>query len=232
MSPDTVEPDPFAGLPPGAPDADDGPVPTLLAASWEQAEARLYPTVLERPDLYQRIIRLVRATTDHLRLLGPGTSALVAASERGQELVAAVVEESGVPATALDLELLARAALAMRYRELRGEQAARRRLRRVEEGRAAGAGWIVVEESGDSTGDPFLPYSRLEVAPSSGRGLLVTTASDDEYRNVEHRIRRVRLDLRTGEVVDDPTGPGVITYPDAVARDAAAAQIRGRLGAS
>ena len=73
MSPDAVAPDPFAGLPPGAPDPDDGPVPTLLAASWEQAEARLYPAVLERPDLYQRIVRLVRATADHLRLLGPAT---------------------------------------------------------------------------------------------------------------------------------------------------------------
>ena len=71
--------DPFAGPPPGAPDPDDAPVPTLLAAAWEQAEARLYPAVLERPDLYQRIVRLVRATADHLRLLGLGTSTLVAA---------------------------------------------------------------------------------------------------------------------------------------------------------
>jgi hypothetical protein len=232
MSPDAVAPDPFAGPPPGAADPDDAPVPTMLAAAWEQAEARLYPAVLERPDLYQRIIRLVRATADHLRLLGSGTSALVAASERGPELVAAVVEDSGIPATELDLELLARAALAMRYRELRAEQVARRRLRLVEAGRADGEAWIVLEESGDSAGDPFLPYTRLEVATASGRGLLVTTASDEEYRTVEHRIRRVRLDPGTGEIVDDPTGPDVDTYPDAAARDAAAAQIRGRLGAS
>jgi hypothetical protein len=231
-SADAVDPDPFAGLPPGAPDPDDAPVPTLLAAAWEQAEARLYPTVLERPDLYQRIIRLVRATADHLRLLGPGTSALVAAAERGPELVAAVVGDSGIPATELDLALLARAALAMRYRELRTEQAARRRLRLVEEGRTAGTPWVVVEESGDPAGDPFLPYVRLEIATASNRGLLVTTTADDEYRNIEHQIRLVLLDRRTGEVVDDPTGPGVGTYPDATARDAAAAQIRGRLGAS
>ena len=76
MSRDALEPDPFAGLPPGAPDADDRPVPTLLAASWEQAEARLYPTVLEQPELYQRVVRLVRATADHLRLVGSGTSVI------------------------------------------------------------------------------------------------------------------------------------------------------------
>jgi hypothetical protein len=232
MSPDAVQPDPFAGPPPGAPDRDDGPVPTLLAASWEQAEARLYPTVLDRPDLYQRIIRLVRATADHLRLLGPGTGALVAAAARGPELVAAVVDDSGVPAAELDLELLARAALALRYRELRAEQSARRRLRRVEEGRASGVPWLVVEESGDAAGDPFLPYSRLEVAPATGRGLLITTAADDEYRNVEHEIRRVRVDPETGAVIEDPAEPGVLTCSDAATREAAAVQIRSRLGGS
>jgi hypothetical protein len=228
MNRDAVEPDPFAGLPPGAPDADDGPVPTLLAASWEQAEARLYPTVLERPELYQRIVRLVRSTADHLRLLGPGTSALVAAAERGPELVAAVVDDSGVSASGLDLELLARAAMALRYRELRGEQVARRRLRRLEEGRTAGEDWVVVEESGDPEGDPFRPYSRLEVAPATGRGQLLSAAPDEEYRGVTHSVRRVRLDRETGDVIDDPDDPGEVGYPDAAARDAAAAHLRSR----
>jgi hypothetical protein len=229
MSPDV---DPYAGLPPDAPDPDDGPVPTLLVSSWEQAEARLYPTVLERPDLYQRIVRLVRATADHLRLLGPGTSALVAAAQRGPELVAAVVDDSGIPATEVDLELLAQAALATRYRELRGEQAARRRLRRAEEGRAAGAAWVVVEESGDPAGDPYRPYSRLEVATTGGHALLLTTVPDDEYRAVTHHVHRVRVDPVTGELVDDHAEPGPSTHPDATTRDAAAADIRSRLTGS
>lgn len=227
MNPDAV--DPFAGPAPGAPDTDDGPVPTLLAASWQQAEARLYPSVLERPDLYQRIVRLVRATADHLRLLGPGTSALVAAAGRGPELVAAVVDDTGIPATELDLELVARAALAQRYRELRGEQTVRRRLRRIEEARAAGDTWVVVEETGDAAGDPFLPYTRFEVATATGRGLLVSASPDEEYRAVVHQIRRVRLDLTTGELADEHAGASLPTYPDAAARDAAAAAIRGHL---
>lgn len=228
MNRDPLEPDPFAGRPPGAPDADDGPVPTLLAASWEQAEARLYPTVLEQPELYQRIVRLVRATADHLRLLGSGTSALVAAAEHGPHLVAAVSDDSGVSPAGLDLELVARAAMAMRYREVRSEQALRRRLRRIAEGRAAGVGWVVVETSGDPEGDPFRPYARLEVAPATGFGLLVASAPDDEYRGVTHSIRTVRVDVDTGEVVEDPDDAGETTYPDAAARDAAAALLRSR----
>jgi hypothetical protein len=223
-----MTPDPFAGPPPGVPDPDDGPVPTLLAASWEQAEARLYPAVLERPDLYQRGIQLVRATADHLRLLGPGTSALVAAAERGPELVAAVADDTGSSVAELDLGLLARAAFALRYRELRGEQVVRRRLRCVEEAQAAGAGWVVVEESGDPAGDPFVPYARLEVSVTSGRGVLVTAEGDEEYRRVVHRLRRVRLDLATGDVADD-ADPDAGAYPDAAARDAAAAGLRARL---
>ena len=221
--------DPFAGPPPGAPDPDDGPVPALLVASWEQAEARLYPAVLERPDLYQRIVRLVRATADHLRLLGPGTSALVAAAERGSELVAAVADDNGISIFELDLTLVARAALALRYREVRAEQATRRRLRRVEEARASGATWVVVEETGAPEGDPFLPHARLEVATATGGGLLVTATPDDEYRGLVHQVRRVRLDLSTGELADQEAGADVATYPDAATRDAAASAARADL---
>jgi hypothetical protein len=228
MNPDA--PDPFAGPPPGTPDDDDGPVPTLLALSWQQAEALLYPAALEQPEVYQRVIRLVRGTADHLRLLGTGTSALAAAAERCPELVAAVVDESGVQPGDLDLGLLARAALALRYRELRGEQAARRRLRRVDEARQAGRAWVVVEETGASDGDPFVPYSRLEVEVGTGRALLVTAAPDDDYREVQHQVRPVRLDPATGEVLEDPAGPEATTHADAAARDAHAAQWRGEPG--
>ena len=227
MNPDAG--DPFAGPSPDAPDFDDAPVPALLAAAWEQAEARLYPAALERPDLYQRIVRLVRATADHLRLLGPGTSALVAAAERGPEVVAAVADNTGLPLVELDPELLARAALALRYRELRGEQVLRRRLRRFQAARAAGEPWVVLEESRFPVGDPFVPYSRLEAATATGSGLLVTAAPDDEYRIVLHQIRPIRLDPETGDVV---LCGDIRSYPDAAERDAAAAAIREDLARS
>ena len=50
--------------------SDDGPVPMQLAASWDQAEAKLYPAVTTRPDLYQRVLTVVRLTVDRLRALG------------------------------------------------------------------------------------------------------------------------------------------------------------------
>jgi hypothetical protein len=220
MNPDGDE------LPQTLPEIDDEPVPPALAAAWQQAETTAYTTVTERPDLYERVIHLVRRTADHLRLLGGGTGALVAAAERGPDLVAAVVGDSGISPGDMDLDVLARAALALRYREVRGEQAALRRLHRLAEGRAAGQAWVVAEEAGAPEGDPFLPYSRLEVETGTGRGILVTTMPDDEYRGVVHQVRAARLDLGTGAVEPDPQAPEVGTYPDATARDEAALRLR------
>ena len=219
-------PDPFAGRAPGAPDPDDGPAPTLLTAAWQQAETRLYPAVMDRPDLYQRIVRLVRLTADSLRPLGPGTTALVAAAGRGGALVAATADDAAIPTAELDLDLVAGAAVALRYRELRAEQAARRRLRRLAEGRAAGHDWVVVDETGEPDGDPFIPYSRLEVHTATGRALLVTATPDDEFRDVHHEVRPVRLDPETGEVTEDPAAPEPARFQDAEQRDAFAAAQR------
>jgi len=206
------------------PDADDAPVPPLVAASWQRAETLAYSTVTERPDLYQQVVRLVRLTADHLRLLGPGTSALLSAEQRGPELVAEVAEDSGIPVWDLDLDVVAGAAMALRYREVRGEQAARERLRRVAEGRSAGRAVVVLEESGDPEGDPFLPYTRLDVEVATGRAVLVTTLPDDDFGGVVHGVRAVQVDLETGSVRPDPDRPDVASYPDAAARDAAAAE--------
>jgi hypothetical protein len=208
------------------PAVDDEPVPPALLASWQQAETAAYSTVTERPDLYERVIQLVRRTADHLRLLGGGTSALVAAAERGPQLVAAVVDDTGISSGDMDPDVIARAALALRYREVRGEQAALRRLHRLAEGRSAGQAWVVVEETGSAEGDPFLPYSRIEVEASTGRAVLVTTLPDDDFRGVVHQVRALRLDLGTGAVAPEPRAPEVSTFPDARTRDTAALRYR------
>ena len=200
---------------------DDGPVPLQLASSWEQAEARLYPAVTTRPDLYQRVLTIVARTVEQLRGLGPSTGALLAASERGAELVADVMGEHGLSAHELDLDLLARAALAMRHREVAAEQAARRRLRLLAEGHRAGRRWVVLEERGDSDGDPFMPYQRLEVEVRTGRALLVTARGDDEFRTVLHGVEELRVDLTTGALEEAADGGGAPTsHPGRTEREA------------
>jgi hypothetical protein len=236
--PHQIADDPFAGAPEASRDpaiaggADDAPVPTLTAASWQQAEAQLYPAVTERPDLYQRIVLLVRGTVDRLRERGSTTSALLAAADRGAELVAEVVEERGLSAAELDLGLIARAALAMRYREVRGEQSLQRRLRLIAAAGHAGQSWVVVQEAGHAEGDPFLPYHRLEVEVATGRALLVSAAADDDFREVHHTVQVVQVDLDNGIVQEVQAGAPADTFPDAAAREAqvSAVKARGPLG--
>lgn len=206
---------------------DDGPVPVQVAASWDQAEAALYPAVTTRPDLYQRVLTIVRLTVDRLRALGPSTGALLSAAEQGPALVTEVMAEAGLPGFELDLDLVARAAFAMRHREVAAEQAARRRLRLVAQAHRAGQAWVVVEEQGFAEGDPFIPYTRLEVEVATGRALLVTARADADFRSVLHGVELLRLDLRTGSV-EEPVDGGAATamHPSAAAREAHVATLR------
>lgn len=208
---------------------DDGPVPLELASSWDQAEAKLYPAVTTRPDLYQRVLTVVRLTVERLRGLGPSTGALLAAAGQGPTVVAEVMAEAGLSAYELDLDLLARAALAMRHREVVGEQLARRRLRLLAEGHRAGRTWVVLEERGYAGGDPFVPYTRLEAEVGTGRALLVTTRADEDFRTVVHAVEELRVDLATG-ALDEPEGGSVASalLPDAADREAHVASLQGR----
>lgn len=199
---------------------DDDPVPMVLSSSWDQAEAKLYPAVTTRPDLYQRVLTVVARTVERLRGLGPSTGALLAAAERGPELVSDVMAENGLSAYELDLDLLARAALAMRHREVLAEQGARRRLRLIAQGRRSGQRWVVVEERGARDGDPFQPYQRVEVEVLTGRALLVTARGDDEFRTVLHAVEEVRVDLATGALTEAPgDGAASASHRTALARE-------------
>lgn len=225
MTESTGPAEPHAGSP-----LDDPPVPDRTAALWQQAEARLYPAVTTRPDLYQRVVTIVRLTVDRLRLLGSSTGALLAAAQRGADLVADVLADHGLSAYELDLELVGQAALAMRHREVAAEQAAGARLRTLATAHREGRLWVVLEERGYAGGDPFVPYTRLEVEVATGFGLLVTAAPDADYRGVEHAVEPVRLDLVTGAVdaVEDPRVPAT-SHPTATAREEHAAAVRERV---
>ena len=212
---------------------DDAAVPAATAASWQQGEARLFPAVMTRPDIYQRAVSLVRFTVDRLRELGPSTGVLLTADAQGGDLVAQVVEERGLSSFELDLALIAKAALAMRHREVLALQAAARRVRRLHEARSQGLRWVVLEEDGYSPGDPFVPYHRLEAEVATGRALLVTANADEEFRSTTHRVEPVHVDLESGQVDEARSSDVAATlHPDATAREEHAAAVRERLSAT
>ena len=68
---------------PAAPD-----IPRAVLRSWDQAEARLFPLVMARPDLYQRSMSMIGRLLGYLRQTCPDLPALLAAHQRGGDLVA------------------------------------------------------------------------------------------------------------------------------------------------
>src|SRR5215475_4957541 len=86
-------------------------VPAAVLRSWDQAEAKLFPLVMARPDVYERALRMITDLAARLRDTCPDVPALLAAYERGADLVTE-------PSPGIGPELVAAAACAMRYREI------------------------------------------------------------------------------------------------------------------
>ena len=196
-------------------------VPAEVLRSWDLAEARLFPLVMARPDLYERSVRLIGALAARLRQTCPDVPALLAEHGRG----AALAEEAGPDASALGVrpELIAAAACAMRYRELVTAGAAQRRLAALAHARDRSLAWAVVEESGDEARAPYIPYQRVEAHVASGRAIIISVEPDETLSRAIRRLDAGQLNLDTGALeAGDPLG----SYPDAVALDEALQRAR------
>jgi hypothetical protein len=216
-----------SGTCPGGLSPDEPDVPENTAASWRTAETQLFSALLSRPDLYQDVTVLVGLTVDRLRRLGPTTTALLEASARITELVHVVLEESGLRSAEIRSDVVGRAALALRHREVVGEQASARRRDLLAAARATGTAWVVLEEVGEWEGDPLVPYRRLEAEAATGRLLLVTATPDDDFRSSRHAVQELHVDLDTG-LVEQTRGDGQEPrwHPSAVDREARATTLR------
>jgi len=167
------------------------PVPAAVLRSWDQAEAKLFPLVMARPDAYERALRMIADLTARLRDTCPDVPALLAAHERGAGLVTE-------PAVGIGPELVAAAACAMRYRELVTTGAAQRRLAALARARDDGLEWTVVEENGDPARAPYIPYQRVEAHVRSGKAVIISVEPDETLTGAVHRIDAADVDLATG----------------------------------
>jgi len=172
-------------------DAGAPQVPAAVLRSWDQAEAKLFPLVMARPDVYERALRMIADLAARLRDTCPDVPALLAAHERGADLVTEPSPEIGP-------ELVAAAACAMRYREIVTTGAAQRRLAALGRARDQGLEWTVVEENGDPARAPYLPYQRVEAHVRSGRAIIISVEPDETLTGAVHRIDAADLDLATG----------------------------------
>ena len=190
-------------------------MPRAVLRAWDEAEARLFPLVMARPDLYQRSVSAIQLLLGRLRETCLDMPALLAAHERGGDLVAGDLADAEIRP-----ELVAAAACAMRYRELVASLAARDRLAALARARDEGQSWTIVEENGSLDRLPYVPYQRIEAEVGSGRAVIISIEPDETLSRAVHRLDRGQIDLATGGVqIGDPVG----SYLD---RDEFAAALR------
>jgi len=204
-------------------------VPAETLRSWDEAEARLFPLVMSRPEAYQRALLLIQDVLGRLRDSAHDIPALLAESGRGAALAAEAT--SGGPddrdfLTGIRLDLIAAAACATRYREVRAALADRERAAALAGARARGESWAVIEESGDQARVPYLPYHRIEAHVPSGRAVIVSIEPDETLSRPVWRLDEAALDPATGRL---SVGAEIGSYPGAELFDDALASARRRL---
>jgi len=198
-------------------------VERAAVARWTSAEETLYVPLLADPPLYERVVGLVGVLAEHLRQNVDDVPGLIAASERGTDLVAEVAPEQALPWVPLADAL--RAACAVRYRELlvRGQQQHRRA--RLAEAAEGGEPWVRVVDSGSAALPVVAPA--LVVHLPSGMAVRCTTEMDPETGGARFVSRPVRVRLPDGEVTGplDEAGPARVASSVAE-RDAQVAQLQ------
>ena len=209
---------PASSGPDSAGEQSAGPgVPRAVLRSWDEAEARLFPTIMARPDVYQQAVSLIQQLLGRLRETCLDLPSLLAAHERGGDLVDELAEGADA---GIQPGLVAAAACAMRYRELVASLAAQGRLAALTRARDQGESWAVVAETGSEDRAPFVPYQRIEAEPGTGRAVIISIEPDETLSRALYRLDRGQIDLATGGLgIGEPIG----SYLD---RDAFAAALR------
>src|ERR1700730_17662305 len=92
-------------------------VPRAVLRSWDEAEARLFPTIMARADVYQQPLSQIQLLLGRLRETCPDLPSLLAAHQRGGDLVGELAAGSDA---GIQPGLVAAATCAMRYRGLAG----------------------------------------------------------------------------------------------------------------
>ncbi len=209
-----------------------GSVPPQLLSDWKSAEERLYPVVMVRPDLYERSIRMVRATADELAgCLDVG--ALVNAWGGAAEIVHRAATEAGFDLEGLDAGLIAGAAFSMKYRELAAAASRAERLQRIRSAAEVGEPWVRVEEIGSKETAGMVPWTWVEMHVPTGAGLRQTLEADPMTGAPLYSLEVVPLDPATGDRL--PVPPDVVSVEEfndptewMAAVEAKRAQIEGR----
>ncbi|MGP8160960.1 MAG: hypothetical protein ACLQGJ_07025 [Candidatus Dormibacteria bacterium] len=194
---------------------------------WREAEARLYPVVMVRPDLYERSLVAVRETVERLQRVET-IDDLVSIEPQIHDLVVDALAELGASTAELNLELIAGTALSMRCGQIDAVSARSRRAGLIAEARSEGDAWVALAEAGErrAGGRPLPPYRRLEMRVADGLGLHLYVEYDPSTTLPVYGLELVQLDPQTGDWLGDATPPTTAVFDSPEPWDAEAHRLR------
>ncbi|MGI8751403.1 MAG: hypothetical protein ACR2MN_03670 [Acidimicrobiales bacterium] len=195
----------------------------VAAARWARAEYTLYGSLVADPPTYERVVGLVAILLDHLRATVADQAGLVAASERGTDLIAEVCPEALVPWVPAEPALSA--ACAVRSREVAAAAGRQKRVSALAAARASGHPWARIERVVAGMHPMVGPVTIVHLP--TGTAVDATTAMDPETGAAVFTVRAVRVDPGTGDIVGDEGTLGPDRTAATVAdRDAHVAQLQ------
>ena len=154
--------------------------------------------MVAQPDLVAGSLRLVREVADDLREVVT-VEGLAEVWPRAAELVHAAAGREGMAGEPADPEIVAGAAFALRYRELVAEGGRREIRRRIDEARARGEAWVVLDEAGVAEAPFPQPYRRVEMRLADGYALSLSAELDPDSGGIIYAVEGLRLDPDTGQ---------------------------------
>ena len=195
-------------------------------ATWRRAEARIYPSVMHNPTIYEQYIAVVRAIAEELSDVRDEDGLVTAWHER-RDIATAVIERSPPTMRAvMDTDAVRDAAFCHRHREItreRGKEIARERL---EGARMEGAEWVVLFEDVTPLGS-----HRLEMHVASGRAMHASSELPLDGRRPTFTLEVVQLDPADGAwLLDKPPLMPAQTFDTREEWEARIAQARDLFG--
>jgi hypothetical protein len=169
-------------------------------AAWRRAEARIYPTVMVNPAIYEQYVTIVRAIADELGDVRTDDDLVTAWTER-RDIATAVVERHAPSMRMLmDLAAVRDAAFCHRHRELTRQRGREIAAERLEAAKRNGDDWVVLFEDVTPLGS-----HRLEMHVRSGRALHPSSQMDLEKPTPTFELEVVQLDPTDGSwLLDRP----------------------------
>lgn len=184
-----------------------------LRTSWRASEQALYSIGGGDVERYQLAVRLVRAIVDELADV-TSTDALVDRWPDAAEIVASALDRTGLTLGYLPIDQVAGAAFALRHGALQAEETRRARSELIAAARKQGATWVVLHETGDPLAGFADPYGSTRMHLTSGLAIVAAVQPDLTTGAAVCTLTVVRLDLTTGDLVDDDPGIADLTYSD------------------